>query len=485
MLLLCLSAFAADPTVTVSWTGGALRLHVVAPAGEHVNADAPARLANGPDEVRGRGDLRPARLPLAPGPLAVEADVPLCTDDGATCRLVRATGALDAPGRAGRLVLVVEHPTFVAPAAGAAVRLLDFSAVWCPPCNQMRAEVLDDPADADALAGLAVEVIDVDRPESWPQKTRYAVGGYPTVVAVDAAGGEVDRYVGYGGEAHLRAWLAGLGTVRPLAALPAAPPAGTDPAEAAAIALRLARGQRSAEALSWLAATGDDATAHHARLLVTPARTDAEWLVAHAPTGDWVADVVAAFPDLWPKLAGRVPDLATPHAIGALDAWAGAAPPDEARTARVALAALLRTQMGESPESARGYVVDYTDTLAKLGALDAALGMLDAYAAHFPDEFTWDHHAARLLLEARRYADAEGRARAALGKAWGDQRLREVQQLARALDGQGRRADAVAALRAELAAAARPGPGDTVRTTRYLGQAEALLKELGGEPPAP
>jgi len=485
MLLLCLSALAADPLVTVSWSGGAARLQVVAPAGEHVNADAPARLANGPDEVRGRGDLRAARLPLTAGPLALEAEVPLCTDDGARCRLVRATGAVESPGRAGRLALRVEHPAPAPVAAGAAVRLLDFSAVWCPPCNQMRAEVLDDPADADVLVGLAVEVVDADRPESWPQKTRYAVGGYPTLVAVDAAGGEVDRYVGYGGEAHLRAWLVGLAGVRPLSALPTTPPPETPPAEAGATALRLARGQRTAEALSWLAAAGDDPSAHHARLLVSPTRADADWLVAHAPTGEWVVDALAAFPELWPTLAARVAELPAPLAIGALDAWAGAAPADEARTARVALAALLRAQMGDTPATARGYVVDYTDTLAKLGAQDAAIAMLDAYAAHFPDEFTWDHHAARLLLDAGRPAEAEARARAALGKAWGDQRLREVQQLARALDALGRRADAVAALRAELAVTARPGAGEVVRTTRYLGQAEALLKELGGAPPAP
>lgn len=472
-------AASADP-LSVRWAGGALRLVVTPPPGEHVNADAPARLANGVDEVRGRGDLAAARLPLAGGPLDLSAEVTLCTDDGAQCRTLRGVARVAAPGRAGTVVLSGEAPAAPGAAPGVAVKLLDFSAVWCPPCNQMRAEVLEDPADAPALAGLAVEMVDADRPESWALKTRHQVGGYPTLVAVDAAGAEVDRYVGYSGEAHLLAWIAALDGITPLASLPDAPPAGVDAALAGATALRLARGQREDQGRRWLVAAGDDVAAHHARLLLAPARADADWLVAHAPAGDWVADALYAYPELWPAVAHHVPALPTPAALGALDAWAGAAPPTEARTARVAMLALLRTQMGDSPDTQRGYVVDYTDTLAKVGDLAGALAMLDRFAALYPEEFTFDHAAARLCLEAKRLPEAEARARVALGKAWGDQRLREAQQLAKALDGQGRRAEAVAVLEAELAAAPRPGPDVTVRTTRYLDQAEALLRELGG-----
>ena len=135
--------------------------------------------------------------------------------------------------------------------------------------------------------------------------------------------------------------------------------------------------------------------------------------------------------------------------------------------------------MGESPDTRRGYIVDLTDSLAKVGNLPRALELLDEYAGFYPMEFTFNHAAARLLLDAKRFVEAEVRARKALAISWGDQRLRAVQHLARALDGLGRRAEAVALLQEELAAAARPGPADEVRTGRYRGQVEALIAELG------
>jgi hypothetical protein len=106
------------------------------------------------------------------------------------------------------------------------------------------------------------------------------------------------------------------------------------------------------------------------------------------------------------------------------------------------------------------------------------LSLLDTYAGHYPDEFTFFHAKAGLLVQAGRFAEAEPVARTALAVAFGDQRLRAVIPLAQALREQGRRDEALAALRAELAAGPVPGPGDQVRTVRYRAAVDAEIAKL-------
>jgi thiol-disulfide isomerase/thioredoxin len=480
-MLLIAATFAAEPDVTIRWKGGSAELIVRPPPGEHINADAPARWQVGDAELRGKGAMTGARLPAPKRGDAVRAEVPLCLDDASGCRVVSAWGTVDADTRAGTLSLAVGAPPSSATVArGRVARVYDFGAVWCPPCNRMRAEVVDAPAHAEIVAALGFEMVDVDLPESWPLKDRYRVGGYPTLVAVDDAGNEVDRYVGYAGEASLLAWCAGLATVAPLSDLAAGPPAGVSPEAAGAAALRLARVQHEAAAQRWLAVAGDSRDAHVARLVLDPQRPDVDWLLAHDPGGDWAPLAVAAFPDLWPRLAPAVA-LASPDDIaGALDAWAATAPADAALAARLGVLGVLRARLTDDPAHDRGFIVDYTDALAATGNLPAALAVLDRYAALYPAEFTFHFTATRLLLEGGRAAEADARARAALALAWGDQRLRAVGRLARALAALDRRPEAIAALEAELAAAQRPAADQQVRTHRYLRDVEVQLTELRG-----
>ncbi len=212
------------PEATLHVRGKSLILQVTPPAGEHINEEAPARYQVGTMELAGPGVLADARLPWSPAPEArtVALELPLCQTSSdqtrAQCRMVSLTTTL-APGELrGKVRLTATPPpTPLHPNDfGAVVQIYDFSAVWCPPCNQMKVEVLEDPTNAADLAGLQITVVDVDRPESWPLKSRYTVGGYPTLVAVDAQGQERSRFLGYPNEAALLAWLGGLREAEPM-----------------------------------------------------------------------------------------------------------------------------------------------------------------------------------------------------------------------------------------------------------------------------
>ncbi len=194
--------------------------------------------------------------------------------------------------------------------------LIDFSAQWCPPCNLLAAEILHDPANAGDLEGFHRIEIDVDRPESWEAKDRYAVGGYPTLLAARPDGVEIDRLVGYPGEEAVLSWLA----TWPVSLLGDLPPADSTPDAAAQLALRLGLAGRIDEGLPYLdrAESGSSAALDPARLLLRGDVEAARRAVEQAgPTfpGDWLWSALALADDS-PALARalqlRLPEVDRP-----------------------------------------------------------------------------------------------------------------------------------------------------------------------------
>lgn len=81
--------------------------------------------------------------------------------------------------------------------------LLYWGAVWCPPCNQLKAGLFKDPAFI-ALTGKFVPVYldgDEEGAQAWGE--RFGVRGYPTLIVLDPKRNEITRVAGGNDAAEL------------------------------------------------------------------------------------------------------------------------------------------------------------------------------------------------------------------------------------------------------------------------------------------
>jgi thiol:disulfide interchange protein len=93
---------------------------------------------------------------------------------------------------------------------------VDVWAEWCPPCQHLKNNVFPTPEAGAALAkmvpaSLMVETKDrKDVPDAAAAAKRFHVEGFPTLIILDANGGEVRRHVGgFRTAAELAKWLGG------------------------------------------------------------------------------------------------------------------------------------------------------------------------------------------------------------------------------------------------------------------------------------
>jgi len=82
------------------------------------------------------------------------------------------------------------------------VAFVDFFATWCGPC-QMAAPIIDKMAD-DYAGKASIVKVDVD--EAREPATKYGVMSIPTFIVLKD-GQEVDRQIGFPGEAALKAMV--------------------------------------------------------------------------------------------------------------------------------------------------------------------------------------------------------------------------------------------------------------------------------------
>ncbi|WP_293373384.1 thioredoxin family protein [Nevskia sp.] len=72
--------------------------------------------------------------------------------------------------------------------------LADFSAIWCPACRALHADVFTDPAVKAAITGgYELSRIDYESPEAPAFMKRYDVSGFPTLLVLDGDGNLLRR----------------------------------------------------------------------------------------------------------------------------------------------------------------------------------------------------------------------------------------------------------------------------------------------------
>lgn len=511
LLWLSTWAMAADPAVNVTWKGDDGRLFIRAPEGEHVAPEAPfdVSLAVGTRNVTltGFGSDLASGVPIgAVRGLTLQGNVRVsfCEDGGSRCRLADlvVTGAIDTRRR-GTGALVIGSPAAdaeagfparidasrvytsaitVAKARGVPV-LLDFGAVWCPPCQLMDAQVFHAVPRASVVDAFVLAQMDVDDPSSWDLKDQYGVDDYPTLVAVDATGRELGRQVGYRSADDTIAWMDAVATGQYTRH-----DGDPTPEEAAGLAWRSVEEGRDAAAAEYLkiAAAQPELEAFRlARMHLTPNLEDATWLATRAPGHalDWVGNTG----DLGKTPAGRDAilgairaDLASASATDAADllyASADFARDDaERRTLYGAAAALVRTQLNGDIKHDKGHY-NWLALLTELsGRPDDAIKILEAARDAFPDEPTFHTYLARAHLRQGHAEEALAASDRAVETSWGDNKLTAAKVKVEALLKLGRRADAVAFVDEILKSLPAPAAGVDVRTTRHRAELSALLQ---------
>jgi thioredoxin-like negative regulator of GroEL len=516
------AANAAPVTILADWTHESLVVHVVAPAGHHLAPEAPATLSTGRMKWAGNGEELAVgiRFPRAGKKVSGRVEAAVCSDADGTCVPFDLAFAGPLPGRRGkgralptadrqavaRLIKPHSSGEFDDALAQAAREnkpvLIDFGAVWCPPCNLLQAQVLHDSSDAELLSGFVVVEVDVDQPASWPIKDRYDVGGYPTVVLANAAGEEQDRMVGYPGESPFKGWLLTANAATSLSSPPT--PAELSPSDAADLARRLAGVQRGDDAAPYLAraeeGAGEDATdgapdaaLQLARLLVKEDASAAQWLLENSELSDeWLWTTLgiahedpAVAEALSAAAAAALPQAPPITAADLLYVIASLATEDQAPVLYGAAAATLGAALTGDAAQDRGHWTTLADLRQRAGDAEGARAILEDARLAYPDEMTFHYAMAGILLKQDDAPAALAAAEQAATVAYGDNALRVARRQAEALVAIGDTTQALAVIDAALAAMEPPEEGTKVRTFRYLKALQDARSDLVVEPSEP
>lgn len=369
--------------------------------------------------------------------------------------------------------------------------LLDFSAVWCPPCVELRTEVLEADPRPVGLDEVHVAVVDVDHASSFALKDRYDIGGYPTSIVVRPDGTELTRLVGYPGADAYLDWVATAPKSTDAADREGSPDDVT-PERAAQIALTLANERLFDDAKAWLASAvergADTADVRVTRVLLEPTGDDLAWLQVQAP--ERLSEVSFVLPQLAeesPKLVKAVLKAQGAEATGLelvtllhvrADVAKTTGKTEEHQETAAYAAHLLAAIIDQDPHVGKAYVTWLASLWRTAERLDRMVAVLEQASADYPTEPTFDLSLTRHLVQEERFAEALVAAERAATRAWGDNALRVTQWRADALVGLGRSEDAKTLLENVLASSAVAQSTD-VRTHIYRKRLQKKLDALG------
>lgn len=397
--------------------------------------------------------------------------------------------------------------------------LVDFYGIWCPPCNELDGTVFEAEAFLSKAKDFVLLKVDADKRESWKVKSKYKIGGYPTILFANPAGKEIYRLVGY---RPLPEFLKVMDVV--LAAK------GKDLEKSCASAdvedlwrCAVICSERKEEACAEKAfrKLEKKLTAGSPRYLETRA-----YFVEHSASPDLkrkgYEDLLTEYPAspralLWAleylesheSLKGVEPKKALVEKAIAEAPKAEKDPalvetgltvsdlkqmradlldklgrPEEAKSAwKEAAAHLEQVAAGlQETGSLRGFNLERVSCLEQAGQLDAALALANELREKYPDEFTFHYVAASVLSRAKRYPEALKAGKTAFDKSYGDNRVRVatllVESYASVPDKESAK-QVYEKVRAEV----RPDAKLDVRTHRYLKRLDEAWKKAFGTLP--
>src|SRR6266567_3292298 len=151
--------------------------------------------------------------PAPEPPKAPAAAAPAAAPASATAS--KASGTIHEDGIAWRKDDV--DAAFVAAKAEHKPLFLYWGAVWCPPCNQVKATLFNRQDFIERSRFFIPVYIDGDSPGAQRLGTRFNVGGYPTMILFNPDGHEVVRLPGEADpEQYMRVLTMGMNGARPV-----------------------------------------------------------------------------------------------------------------------------------------------------------------------------------------------------------------------------------------------------------------------------
>ena len=339
--------------------------------------------------------------------------------------------------------------------------LIYFYGIWCPPCNELKETVYESTGFLNKSKSFKLLQVDVDAKNSWKVKSRYKVGGYPTVVFADPKGAEIYRIVGYRTPNEFIRVMDLVLNSKNKSIEKACQSKSNDDIWRCAVICSERKDKVCAEtAFKKLEATLKPGSARYEL-----ART---YSIENAPNHDlkkdgyerlmnefpespqalvWASNYHSSFDEKvktkpkneviekvlnnYSKMVNdpKREELGISHTDMAqirADLLEKIGKKTEAVAAWKEAAGLLEKEANSLPKGtvARGFTLERIYCLESAGELDAALKLSQEYREKFPEEFTFYYTAASILNRAKKYSEAIPLAQKAYGLSYGDNKIR-------------------------------------------------------------
>jgi len=411
--------------------------------------------------------------------------------------------------------------------------LIGFFGIWCPPCNLFRETVFPTQKFKQATQKWVLLKMDVDAKESFELKSHFKVGGYPTIVAVQAVKdpnasisslSEIDRIVGFYptdefvhllGNAYLER---GLNLEEKLAARKK---------EYLGTLKQLIEVDLEKKEFKEVVKLSDDGAAvsqdHYFALnkIYVRANEDAK-VVKEKQAVDLVDAIWTNRANEQPDTLLRTIDILTSHseqftksqiarANDLLDQLAKEVEPAtlsvpgvelsiaDIDSLRVDVAVALDDPALElqaysrvvasykeliqkfKAQNSRGYNLELAYALWKSGKVDEAKAIYERFIVLYPKEFTFYYAAAKMYLDLKILPTARDYAEKAVKFAYGDNKLRSMERLMRVMIAQGENSEALKRGREFFQEVGTVSSDLFVRTNRYVQAFKKALDEVQKE----